>query len=456
MKENNVGGRNGAVLEARQTTSIAEDKSSYSGYAAAAGEAVEREHSEHIPSAFPHHDPFQNSDSSASNSFGGGHFESFQQSLRQGEGQGLFGFSNDKSPASRRSPPKATEAEGLRDRHQELEAGMSFDRQEQATADGLGHNFYSDINSATDDTGFVPSHSQRQTPQHGLENSYGHKTPPFSKHLINERDGSVPVQSEETNGGSGINYNINHGDFGNSYFESAGADEIYEKPSSTLASRHNQERFDLGGFEGENSEVGFNHYSPDNHPQMAHDKQPQLNYAFTHQREETMQQQHEGVAVAHATRGKATDAQRSGDFKAEESEYVQVDYRTPIQKLGQTSAAAAIGSATNYHSLRLAAPATGTGARRKHERQHSGASHDHVHPHDGPFHFSEPPVEGTANEEYRKHAAEHTSFMTEEEQKELDMAFARLKERKRLDEGTVVSVSSSSPTTRFTRQFTWF
>ena len=95
MKESNVRGRHGVVLEARQTTAISDDKSSYSDYVPAAVEAVEREHSEHISSSFPLHDPFQNSDSSTSNSFVGGRFESFQQSLRRGEGQGLFGFSDD-------------------------------------------------------------------------------------------------------------------------------------------------------------------------------------------------------------------------------------------------------------------------------------------------------------------------------------------------------------------------
>lgn len=465
-KEDNVevGGDDGTMtmLEPRHALSAAaaapKDASPFSEYAA--DEATAREHSERIPSAFSPHDPFENSDSTSTNTFVGGHFDSFRQSLRRGDGQGVFEFPGNEA-GDTRSPSAIGATEGVHRRHHHFESKEPYERHGEAhpPAPAFGQNFYSDFNSANDGltaatvaddedddtgTGFLPS----STPSH--HGAFGHKGhAPFGDQIRSEREGS-------DDSGSGINYNINHGDFGNSYFASAGNDK---KQPPTLDSRQHHERFDFGGFNGENTEVGSNRYSPDLLTKDSQDRQHQHNFDFLQRGGETKQQKHSQLYHHEGPEG-AEDhqAQRNSEFNAEEAEYIPVDYRNPIQKLEH-----AAESATNYHSQRLAAPAPaagggpainqhGHGHGHGHGHQHSSA-HD-VHPHDGPFHFSEPPVEGTANEEYRKHAAEHTSFMTKEEQKELDEAFARLKERKRQHEGPFVN-APPSPTTRFNRDLSW-
>ena len=457
-KENNerVGGDDTmTMLEPRHAVSAtSQDASSFTEYAA--DEATAREHSEQIPSAFSNHDPFEKSDLTSTNSFVGGHFDSFRQSLRRGESQALFEFPGNEA-GDTRSPSDIGAPEAIHGRHHRFEVKKPYERQGEAPASAFGQNFYSNFNSANggsaaatvaddDDDGFLPSSPPSHHQVFGHE---GHAS--FGDQIRNEREGTG-------DSGSGINYNINHGDFGNSYFASAGTDK---KQPPTLDSRQHQEQFDFGGFNGENTEVGFNPYSPELLTKDIQDQPPQHNFDFLQRGGETKQQKHsqlyhhEGPDIAAGTvSGKEHHAQRDGEFIAEEADYVPVDYRNPIQKLEHVAtAAAAAESATNHHTLRLAAPSRG-GSATNHGHGHHHSSHD-VHPHDGPFHFSEPPVEGTANEEYRRHAAEHTSFMTQEEQKELDEAFARLKERRRQTQGTTVN-APPSPTTRFTRGFSWF
>ena len=452
-KERNVeveGDGTMTMLEPRHAVSAtSKDASPFSEYAA--DEATAREHSERVPSAFSHHDPFENSDSTSTNSFIGGHFDSFRQSLRRGESQPLFEYPSNEA-GDIRSPLAIGATEGIHGRHHNFESNKPYERQGESptSVSAFGQNFYSDFKSANhgsaagtvadedNGTGFLPSPPPSS---HGAFGQNGHAS--FGDEIRNDR---------EDYDGSGINYNINHGDFGNSYFASAATEK---KQLPTLDSRQHEERFGFGGFNGENGKAGSNRYSPELLTKDVQVQQPQHSFDFLQRGGEKKQQKrsqlyhHEGLEISGGTaNGKDHQAQRNSQFNAEETDYIPVDYRSPIQKLEHVAAE----SATNHHSLRLAAPSRG-GTVINHGRDHQHSSHD-VHPHDGPFHFSEPPVEGTANEEYRKHAAEHTSFMTQEEQKELDEAFARLKERRRQNQGAFAN-APQSPTSRFNRDFSW-
>ena len=422
-EENNarVGGGTMAMQEPRHAPSATSIESS--GYVS--GE-TKSGHSGQITSAFTHN-PFENSDLASTKSFVGGHFDSFRQSLQR--------------EAAETQPSRNI---GLTESLHHFEAAKGpYDRQGEAPESTFGQDFYSSFNSPNgrlgtviDDkdhnTGFLPS---SQPSNHGV---LVHATLQGQSRI--EREGS----DDSTRG---VKYNINHGDFGNSYFASAGA----EKKLPHSLDSHDQ-RFDHGGLNGKNTDRGYIRYSPELLNEDLKDEQTEHNFDLLR---ETKQEE----GNAHLTHPVTIDpsslaeedhhAQRNREFTVEETGYVPVDYRHPIQKLEHVSTSA-VESATNRHSLRLAAPPR-VGAAPSHGHHHS--SHD-VHPHDGPFHFSEPPVEGTANEEYRRHAAEHTSFMTKEEQKELDEAFARLKERRQNQAPT--RTAQASPTSRFSRDFSWF
>ena len=428
--------------------SITKKASHPSEYTAA--EATERQHSEQIPSAFSHHTPYENLGSTSSNIFVSGQFDTLKQSLQQGKSQALFEFNGSKTGDNRSS----LDVGAAEDIHHHFGAKEHNERKGGAPVSAFGQNFYTNFKSPNsdpattayeedDNTGFRPS----LPPSH--HRAFGHEVhASFSNQIRNEREGTDAYNDS----GSGINYNINHSNFGNSYFASTGADKSQPQ---VIDSHQHEARFDFGGFSGENTEVGLNHYSPEMLAKASKDQQPQHNFDFQQRDEEGKQQKYsqfyqyeEPDKVAGDVSRESHHTQRNGEFIAEEVDYAPVDYRNPIKKLEHAATTAtAAESATNHHSLRLAAPSRG---RTVTNNGHHHTSHD-VHPHDGPYHFSEPPVEGTANEEYRRHAAEHTSYMTQEEQKELDEAFARLKERRRHN----VNVGPSQPT-RLNRDFSWF
>ncbi len=350
--------------------------------------------------------PFKNDDAfepaSARHAVGGGggfpdSFEAFKSSVAANSG------AESKAPDFATFDPSQVSASSQSESG--FKAPDSFDRR---------HSDGPDFDAHFDPSDFAPHGFQGQHHAGGsgggsLSQTFGRR-PSFSEHARPERDSSV--DGGGGHGKPGVTYNIEHGSSSSSYFHA---------PSSGGHGHHHHQHQHHQGRQPEGTQQQQSGF-------------PKYNLDFTQYESEadTFKYDPSSFAGGEGNFGghdHGSEVPR-GEFDPP-VKYEEPNFRQPIGKL-----AGSLGPHSHGHSHFQLTPDDDDG--------HHFAHH--------------PAAEGLADdpEAYRKHAADHTKFMSEEEQRELDEAFARLKERKKAEElGRLEQQQPAASETRYSRRFPW-